>query len=354
LYDGFSHNLYLGGGATRIQYSYIHDSTNGQNVKSRGHYTELFYNLIAYSQDGEIGLVDDPSETGLPDSNAVLIGNVVVSKPRMSGYNCCRFVWFGQDSGGPHTGTLYAFNNTFVAAETRINFLDANTTGSAIVASNNIFFGSQSLRASSFSLSGGNNWASSGTASPAGLSGTVLGADPLFVVPGSRDYRLQASSPCIDKGTSALTYLDGSGNPQPGAPLDEYVLDLQGMTRPSDAHLDIGAFEYGTGSPDAGNPSQAGLPPDGGTTPLPDGGSGLPLVVSSGCGCQSEGSLLPIHGLVLAWLIAMRWQRRWGAQAQCAAQLPPVPLSAVPRHEATIDAGELLSEVPERSAGNGD
>jgi hypothetical protein len=52
LYDGYSHNLYLGGNDATLQFCYIHNSLNGQNFKTRAHYTALLYNWIADSQDG--------------------------------------------------------------------------------------------------------------------------------------------------------------------------------------------------------------------------------------------------------------------------------------------------------------
>ena len=89
LYNGYSHNLYLGGQNATLRFCSIHDALYGQNFKSRGHYTELLYNYIADSQDGEVGLVD-AAETRPANSHAVMIGNVIVSKPRQSGYNSGR------------------------------------------------------------------------------------------------------------------------------------------------------------------------------------------------------------------------------------------------------------------------
>jgi hypothetical protein len=91
LYDGYSHNFYLGGKSATVRFCYIHDSLYGQNFKTRAHYTELLYNYIADSQDGEVGLVD-AAETAAANSHAVMIGNIVISKPRLSGYNSGRFI----------------------------------------------------------------------------------------------------------------------------------------------------------------------------------------------------------------------------------------------------------------------
>lgn len=60
-------------------------------------------------------------------------------------------------------------------------------------------------------------------------SDSVVG-DPLFVNPSNADFRLQASSPAIDQGSS---------NAAPD-------VDFDGNGRPQGAAVDIGAFEYGS------------------------------------------------------------------------------------------------------------
>jgi len=59
------------------------------------------------------------------------------------------------------------------------------------------------------------------------LSGLALD-DPQFVDPGSGDFHLQWTSPCINRGTIA------------GAPLDDY----EGNARPFMGTVDIGAYEF--------------------------------------------------------------------------------------------------------------
>jgi hypothetical protein len=244
LYDGYSHNLYLGGNSASLRFCYIHDSLNGQNFKTRGHYTELLYNYIADSQDGEIGLVD-ATETAATNSHAVMIGNIVISKPRLSGYNSGRFIQFGQDSGGQHNGTLFAFNNTFIAGDGRIQFLSANAVGATVVAENNIFYGSGQLVGTvGGGVSGTNNWAPSTATVPPSFVATTTGTDPGFVNRLARDVRLSRTSPCRNLGLSALNHLDGTGAAHSGVPIFEYVNHLQSRTRPSDGQIDVGAYEY--------------------------------------------------------------------------------------------------------------
>lgn len=72
----------------------------------------------------------------------------------------------------------------------------------------------------------------------------------LFVNPGASDYRLQAGSPGIDRGTTRLSP----------------TTDLTGAPRPSGSGNDIGAYEYQqalppTSQPSPNPPSTPGLPP---------------------------------------------------------------------------------------------
>ena len=243
LYNGYSHNLYLGGQNTTVRFCSIHDALYGQNFKSRGHYTELLYNSIADSQDGEVGLVD-AAETRPANSHAVMIGNVIVSKPRQNGYNSGRFIQFGQDSGGDHNGILFAFNNTFVAGDGRIQFLSANATNAKIVADNNVFYGSDKILGVGAGVRGSNNWMQASALVPDSFAATVQGGSPGFVNSTQRDFHLTSASACRDHGLNTLVFLDGEGLSHPGAPTEEYVPPMRRRTRQNDGRLDIGAFEY--------------------------------------------------------------------------------------------------------------
>ncbi len=244
LFNGYSHNFYLGGTNTTLRFCYIHDALFGQNFKTRGHFTQLLYNYIADSQDGEVGFVD-AAETAATNSHAVMIGNIVISKPRLSGYNSGRFIQFGQDSGGQHNGKLFAFNNTFIAGDGRIQFLSANATGAGIIAANNILYGSDRIVGTvGAGVSGTNNWVQSSATVPATFSGSVQGTDPGFVNRLGRDFRLTRSSGCRDVGLNVLSFQDASGAAAAGQPAFEYVNHLQSRARPSDGRLDLGAYEY--------------------------------------------------------------------------------------------------------------
>ncbi len=251
--SGYSHNLYLNGGATTLRGCYIHDALYGQNVKSRGHFTALLYCWIANSQDGEVGLVDSPGETATANSNAVLLGNIIISKARGAGWNDQRFILFGQDEGGAHNGTIYVINNTCIAgAGAATNtFLWCNAPGAQVIAENNIFTGSTLiLNPASSGTSGGSGcWLDAGAVPPAGFTGCVQGAAPGFVDQAALDLTLTAASPCRGIGIAAPTYLDGAGATQSGTATLVYQAlgTLAARANPSGG-LDAGAYASTAGA----------------------------------------------------------------------------------------------------------
>ncbi len=242
LYDGYSHNFYLGGNDATIRFCSIHDALFGQNFKTRAHYTELLYNFIADSQDGEVGMVD-ADETGAVDSHALLLGNIIVSKPRQAGYNSGRFIQFGQDSGLPHRGTLFAFNNTCVAGDGRIRFLDVTSPEAAVVAHNNIFFGSDRVVGlAGAGISGSNNWVQSTATGTASFQGSVGGKNPGFRDVAVRDFRLLPNSACRHRGLERMTFLDGAGASHLTSPEYQYVSPGAGRSRSNTSGVDLGAL----------------------------------------------------------------------------------------------------------------
>ncbi len=108
---GYNHNLYLGGTSVVLRFCEVHSSLTGHNVKSRAHYTRVEYCYVHHSANREFDLVD-ASETALPESHAVLVGNVIVKNPQCEGNRTV--IHFGQDGGKQHDGTLYLVFNTVV------------------------------------------------------------------------------------------------------------------------------------------------------------------------------------------------------------------------------------------------
>lgn len=247
-FAGYCHNVYIsGGGSVTFRGCHIHDALYGQNVKSRAHFTALLYNRIADSQDGEVGLVESAA-TAAAHSNAVMIGNVVISKNRGSGWNNERFVRFGADgASGTHQGTLHVLNNTFIAGSSSNAFLISSLPGSPIVARNNIFVGSARISVGTVGpVSGANNWLPSGATVPAGFTGSVQGAAPGFVS-AYGDLHLLAGAAARGIGIAGSTWVDGAGISRSGVPTHTYEGLGNLVARASDGALDAGAYEYAAG-----------------------------------------------------------------------------------------------------------
>jgi hypothetical protein len=108
---GQNHNLYLGGTSVILRFCDIHSSLTGHNVKSRAHQIRVEYCFIHDSSNREFDLVDS-TDTALPQSHALLLGNIIVKDPKCEGNRSV--IHFGQDGGKGRDGTLYLYFNTVV------------------------------------------------------------------------------------------------------------------------------------------------------------------------------------------------------------------------------------------------
>ncbi|HEY8086200.1 MAG TPA: hypothetical protein VIF09_00095, partial [Polyangiaceae bacterium] len=298
--DGQTHNMYLDSDTVRIVGNYIHDSNGGQNVKLRVHYAEVLYNFIANAGNYEMDLIQGPPLTDQPDSNVVMIGNVLVRNPNAANHG--QTIVFGSDNPAQtgRNGSFYAINNTFVmtASTNSLVHAIAPPAGAQILFFNNIIHATvagttMSYDAATAALYGGtNNWVTTGIAAPAGLTGSLTGAAPGFA--SATDYHLTASAPARDKGTSTLSYVDGAGASQNGTPTMEFASLGNGaygtINRLQDGTIDLGAFEDGTpdggapGNPDAGGDAAAGGDASAGGK---DAGNGADTGPTGCQGCES-------------------------------------------------------------------
>jgi parallel beta helix pectate lyase-like protein len=251
----YAHNVYIAeGGTTTFRFNYIHDAVTGQNFKTRSHYTELLYNFIADSADGEVGIVDSTS-TEQPNSNAVMLGNIVVSKVRGPANNEVKFIDFGQDVGMQHRGVLYLVHNTLVAGAPTIRFLSATSPQASIVAEHNIFVGSNIIVGMpGGGVSGARNWLPTTAVVPPTWVESVRGTSPGFIDPVAGNYRLMGSSSAVDRASGPTPYLDGQGLPHRASPEWEYVSPTEASPRGVVGTRDLGAYEAaGDGPPAASN-----------------------------------------------------------------------------------------------------
>lgn len=110
---GQNHNLYLGGTSVVVSGCEIHSSTTGHNIKSRAHYTRVEYCYVHDSSNREFDLVDAAKDTDVPSSDAVILGCIISKKtPEMTGNR--GVIHFGQDGGNDHVGTLFILNSTII------------------------------------------------------------------------------------------------------------------------------------------------------------------------------------------------------------------------------------------------
>lgn len=264
LFNGLSHNIYISGNRARIQYCYIHDATNGQNVKTRSRYVELLYNYIADAHDGidggtstkEIG-IQTGEYTDRPHSHAVLIGNIIVKRGRGTA-----FLDFGPERGSPlRNGVLFLLNNTIIRENPVSRWmLHLGHRQERAVLYNNIFYG---FREFAFgpgapNISGSNNWFPDNATVPPELKYTLRGKDPGFLNLSGRDYRLTPTSTCIDQGGEGLHILDGADQDVIAAATSEYRIHLNQAPRPKAGRIDIGALEYNAADLSAAAPVSPG------------------------------------------------------------------------------------------------
>ncbi len=246
-HNGYAHNFYMSGNRVVVRNCYIHDSLYGQNFKTRAHYNELWYNWISDSNQGEVGPVDGRNATDRPNSNVLMVGNVIVSKPDRTG-NKSKFILYGSELGGTHDGTLYMFHNTLIAGSPRIKFVQLYDPNARLVAHNNIFFGSDQIvieARKAISVNGSHNWIPVSAEAPATFTNTIKGDAPGLMNVDERDFRLQSASPCVDSGAEELEYVDGDGQKHRLVIDHSYVQHMKVTLRTMIGIPDLGAYEVG-------------------------------------------------------------------------------------------------------------
>jgi len=221
--DGYSHNMYISNIASfTLRFCNTHHAKVGHDVKSRSQKNFILYNRIWDGADGTASM-----EIDLPNGGtSYVIGNLIQQGPASENSTILNYGAEGLSNTGKD---LYVVNNTLVNDRTGGGtFVSIRTGGSAKIA-NNIFAGPGSAFSGAADTSA--NW---------------IGNDPGFLDRQGYDYRLAATSPAIDKGRDPGT----AGN-FPLLPVSQYVTNAQGMPRPTNGPMDIGAYEAGTAFPSA-------------------------------------------------------------------------------------------------------
>lgn len=187
--NGYCHLLHLGGGAATVRGNLLHDATHGQGLMSANRSLVMEANRISGCADGEISFLDIGRERSI-----ALVGNLLVSQPRVAGNNRIRTL----ELYGPHGGDLWLAYNTIVAAKDAIILLDAGSQ-MRIVAERNILVGSPQLAQSGKNLSGTGNLVAYGTVMPPGFGLPLSVDEELFIEPARGDYRLRSEVPFVHR-----------------------------------------------------------------------------------------------------------------------------------------------------------
>ena len=133
---GYNHNLYLGGTSVIVRGCEIAFSTTGHNLKSRAHFNWIEYNFIHDSANRELDLVDAAGNTNAPNSDAVLLGNIITkTAPRMDGNKAV--IHFGKDGEAVHAGRVFLVHNT-ITTPYASPILDISSSTGAVLINNRI------------------------------------------------------------------------------------------------------------------------------------------------------------------------------------------------------------------------
>jgi MYXO-CTERM domain-containing protein len=328
-----THNVYVYGGTFNLRYSYVHDSTQGQNLHIRARDSVIESNWLARAKDYEADLMTSDSDMP-PHQKMLFRGNLVLQSA--SPDNTYKVLTLYNDTGAPDvTMDLTAVWNTFVmqsGTDPRIvQIVNDSLTSASTHLSNNVIVGTtRAYEASApgmanWTIDGSNNWMATGS-DPMKLTGTIFSQKPGFAEMIS--YRLSGSSPCVGAADASVG----------GAPTTEYFENESVISRfrvRKTAH-DLGAFESTTNGPSfgpyddvssgSGGGGGAGVGPAAGATSGSgasngaggEGGSGFKNGGgngdSGGCGCRVTGDRGASSGgalvLALAALLSSRRKRR--------------------------------------------
>ncbi len=262
---GFNHYLYLGGTSATLRFSEVHHATTGHNVKSTAHFIRIEYSYVHHSSNREFDLVG-ASDTAPAGAHAVLLGNIIAKDPRTQGNRSV--INFGQQ-GGRGTGqggTLSLIHNTIVTPFTS-PVIDLSAAKAKAVLLGNIFDDGGRTRnnqtlgrgqrggASANNISGIGNWLAPGFANR--LEKTEFGATSntvarqsrnLYINPQQHDYGLREEWTDIvgaGRPVNALNLPPTPGAEKEDSPLHwQYDHPLGKQSRTASDRPDLGATEF--------------------------------------------------------------------------------------------------------------
>ena len=255
------------GSTFRLQYCYLHDGVEGDNVKTRSERNEIYYNWIELAGTSGHGLglfAPDPSDNADVTVNtaredADVVGNVIIQAR-----NACARI--GGDTPGYPTNGRYRFvNNTFILTSARGDAIRTFNTIETLEMYNNVVYGAVAgadIRVvndadgawvhTPRSVTGANNWIVTGATmlpSAAEWTNTLRGSASPFVNADTKDFRPGSGSALVNAGAASTPTIAAYPFPNPlfppaYLPPQAALIDTGSAThRPNDGAIDIGAFE---------------------------------------------------------------------------------------------------------------
>ncbi len=260
--SGQEHNVYTEANGITFQFNRfgkLKEKSVGNNLKDRSANTIIRYNRF---EDGNnvIDLVDAEGSKIVRAQplygQAFIYGNIII-KPAKTAHGY--IVHFDGDSQrGPYyrRGPLYFFNNTVVTDRYGWIIFRCDLDDVKCYCRNNIFYSVQKRGPKALCSISNNrgqvfvshNWFSERLKPCANINGrcnvvddgtSIVGLDPGFMNATNFDFRLTASSPCVNRGTNLWAEILPKHDV-----LHEYVVHQGNQARPRDGKIDLGAFEF--------------------------------------------------------------------------------------------------------------
>ncbi|MBC7774841.1 MAG: T9SS type A sorting domain-containing protein, partial [Phycisphaerae bacterium] len=220
--DGFSHNIYVGAvRSLTMFYCYSHDAHTGHLVKSRARFNNLYYNRFT----GETG--DGSYEVDMPNGGqAILIGNLIEQCPTSQNGG---IISFGLENQNNPEQQIILSHNTVVNDRFDGRFMQFSNATTLVKLVNNLFLGPGTLMQGTTAVLDTTH----------NIRLTNIAA-AMLTDPANYNYRLLASSPCVNAGIDP-----GSFNNVPLTALYAYLHPLGRTARwYSGSAPDVGAYEH--------------------------------------------------------------------------------------------------------------
>jgi hypothetical protein len=239
---GYAHNMYMNDASLTVRGCYSHDAYGGMLFKIRSEHHVLEYCWL--ENDGSEQCIANAASGNA--NNALWRGNVFIKRTTPGGQR--RMLSF--DDGTGLIGTATLINNTIISATTSDIYLtSASSNACDLVLKNNLFAGPSDMLLDwngGGVITGTNNCFRTAMSPdvPAGVVDSVFSDNPGLVDLAGRDLHLLSSSTCVGAGINNPTYLNELAQWVDGTPLYEPTTILAVDVRPSDAMLDIGAYEW--------------------------------------------------------------------------------------------------------------